>query len=599
MAKVSVQNSNWQDLGKAWQEAGQRWLHFWMPGLESTVAEPKPSAEKKNGSSMTMLPALLPSWLGMAAPVGIDAQAWAELTERYQARMRELWQNTALRQPGENGAAVAEPQEGDRRFHAPEWRSYPFFDLVKQAYLVNSEFWQEVADRWQGDPELKRKLEFFVHQYVDALAPSNFLLTNPEALKLALATEGKSLVQGLSNLADDLQRGRIAMSDDKAFAVGRNLAITPGAVIFRNDLIEIIQYTPTTEKVHARPLLIIPPCINKYYILDLQPDNSFVRFAVERGFSVFLVSWRNIPSSLAHLTFDDYLELGVFPAIEVAKSVSGSKTVNALGFCVGGALLSCALGVLAARGDKSVANVTLLTTMLDYSEPGDIGVYVEEDYLRTREPQLLSGGRVSGAELATAFASLRANDLVWSFVVNNYLKGRTPAAFDLLYWNGDSANLPGPMYVFYLRKMYLENRLREPGGVTVCAVPVDLGLIRQDAYVLAAREDHIVPWRAAYRSALLLGGEKRFVLGASGHIAGVINPASKNKRSYWFGAKLPDQPEDWERGAREIPGSWWPDWAEWLSERSGRMVAAPKLLGDGYHTPLDAAPGLYVLEKPD
>lgn len=546
-----------------------------------------------------MLPGMLPTWLGEHVPAGIDPTAWAELSQRYQQRMTDLWRNVASREPGETAPPVAQAEVGDRRFHGAEWQDYPFFDLVKQAYLLNAEFWREAADRLATNAETKRKMRFFVRQYIDALAPSNFLFTNPEALKLALASEGKSLTQGLANLAKDIQRGRIAMSDDKAFGVGRNLAITPGAVIFKNELIELIQYTPTTERVHARPLLIIPPCINKYYILDLQPENSFVRYAVARGFSVFLVSWRNVPSDLAHLTFDDYLNLGVFPAIDIAKEVSGSKIVNALGFCVGGALLSCALAVLAARGDKSIASVTLLTTMLDYSDPGEIGVYVDEDYLKAREPVLLSGGRVAGSELATAFASLRANDLVWSFFVNNYLKGKTPAAFDLLYWNGDSANLPGPMYVFYLRKMYLENKLREPGGLAVCGVPVNLGKIRQPAYVLAAREDHIVPWRSAYRSARLLGGETRFVLGASGHIAGVINPAEKNKRSYWSAAGLPATAEDWERAAGEVPGSWWPDWAAWLGARSGRLVAAPKVLGSAYHGPIEAAPGSYVLERPD
>ncbi|KAB2843473.1 MAG: alpha/beta fold hydrolase, partial [Burkholderiales bacterium] len=500
-----MQTPEWQELGKAWRDIGERWIHFWAPGLAPTGVTPN-SPKAGNGEGLSMLPGLLPSWLGMAPPEGVDVNAWSDLSARYQRRMSELWQTMLQRQPGEAGAVIAQPEEGDRRFHGAEWRDYPFFDLVKQAYLINAEFWKEAAERLASDPETKRKLSFFVRQYIDALAPSNYLATNPEALKLALASEGKSLSQGLANLAEDVRRGRIAMSDDKAFAVGQNLAITPGAVIFRNELIELIQYTPSTEKVRARPLLIIPPCINKYYILDLQPENSFVRFAVARGFSVFLVSWRNVPSSLAHLGFDDYLERGIFPAMEVVKAVSGSKTINTLGFCVGGALLSCALAVLAVRGDKSIASVTLLTTMLDYSEPGEIGVYVNEDYLKAREPVLVSGGRVSGAELATAFASLRANDLVWSFVVNNYLKGKTPAAFDLLYWNGDSANLPGPMYVFYLRHMYLENRLREPGGITVCGVPVELGRVGQPAYVLAAREDHIVPWRAAYRSALLLGG---------------------------------------------------------------------------------------------
>jgi polyhydroxyalkanoate synthase len=289
----------------------------------------------------------------------------------------------------------------------------------------------------------------------------------------------------------------------------------------------------------------------------------------------------------------------VFPAIEIAKAVSGSKTVNALGFCVGGALLACALAILAARGDKSVVSVTLLTTMLDYSEPGEIGVYVDEAYLKAREPALLTGGRVAGSELATAFASLRANDLVWSFVVNNYLKGRTPAAFDLLYWNGDSANLPGPMYAFYLRNMYIGNKLREPGGVSVCGVPIDLGRIRQPAFVLAAREDHIVPWHSAYRSAQLLGGEVDFVLAASGHIAGVINPASKNKRSFWHGEQLAGDPGRWDEASEEAAGSWWPRWSEWLASHGGRQKAAPKLLGNAQYKPLVAAPGTYVVERPD
>ncbi|MBI3149967.1 MAG: class I poly(R)-hydroxyalkanoic acid synthase [Betaproteobacteria bacterium] len=600
MTKHNTQDPNWQELGKAWQDLGQRWLHFWLPGPSAVPASAQvPIPEKNLGNGVQMLPGMLPTWSGMGPPAGIEIAAWQELCARYQQRLTELWQSVAQQQTGEAGAAVAQAEDGDRRFHGSEWREYPFFDLVKQAYLINAEFWNEAAERLATDPDTKRKLAFFVRQYVDAVAPSNFLATNPEALRLALASDGKSLTQGLSNLADDLRRGRIAMSDDKAFSVGRNLAVTPGAVVFRNDLIEIIQYTPSTEKVHARPLLIIPPCINKYYILDLQAENSFVRYAVSRGFSVFLVSWRNVPKSMAHLGFEDYLESGIFPAIDVTKAISGSTTISTLGFCVGGALLSCALAVLAVRGDKSVSSVTLLTTMLDYSEPGEIGVYVDEDYLKVREPALLSGGRVAGSELATAFASLRANDLVWSFVVNNYLKGRTPAAFDLLYWNGDSANLPGPMYVFYLRNMYLENRLREPGGITLCGVPIDLARVRQPAYVLATREDHIVPWRAAYRSALLLGGQQRFVLGASGHIAGVINPASKNKRNYWIGGSLPETPDAWEQAAREVPGSWWPDWAEWLTERSARLVAAPKLLGNKAYPPIEAAPGRYVIEKPD
>jgi poly[(R)-3-hydroxyalkanoate] polymerase subunit PhaC len=408
---------------------------------------------------------------------------------------------------------------------------------------------------------------------------------------------GASVAQGLANLIGDAQRGRITMTDESAFEVGRNLAVTPGSVVFRNDLIELIQYAPTTPEVYKRPLLIIPPCINKYYILDLGPENSFVRHAVASGHTVLMISWRNIPSQLGHLTWDDYLEQGVFAAIDAAREISGSRNINALGFCVGGTLLACALAVLAARREPVVASATLLTAMLDFADPGDIGVYVSHESLAAREPMLLSGGRVHGSELTSAFASLRPNELVWNYVVSNYLKGRTPPAFDLLYWNSDSANLPGPMYDYYLRNMYLDNRLRQPGALTMCGEAVDLSGIAMPTYVYASREDHIVPWRTAYRTVELLGGDAGFVLGASGHIAGVVNPPEKKRRNYWTNELLTDDPDDWLARAESHPGSWWPHWAAWLTEQAGARRPAPRHLGSARHRPLAPAPGTYVRER--
>jgi len=374
--------------------------------------------------------------------------------------------------------------------------------------------------------------------------------------------------------------------------------VTPGSVVFRNELVEVIQYAPTTPTVHARPLVIIPPCINKYYILDLQPSNSFVRHAVAQGFTTFIASWRNIPPALATLRWDDYLEGGVFATFDVAKAITGSRTINALGFCVGGTLLACALAALAARRDKSVASATLLTTMLDFADPGDIGVYVSEAFLTAREPALLAGQRLHGGELASAFSSLRANELVWNYVVNNYLMGRTPPPFDLLHWNGDSANLPGPMFAYYLRELYIRNRLREPGALTMAGERIDLSRIGAPAYVLATRDDHIVPWRSAYRTTQLLGGDSTFVLGASGHIAGVVNPPHPPKRNYWVGERLPEDPDAWLDGARSVDGSWWPHWFAWLARHAGRRRKTAPRLGSEVYPPLEDAPGRYVREAP-
>ncbi len=583
-ADESVASNPWTALQGQWQALGQQWAQWWTRAAGSLPVGGGPLAEF--GNSSIALPALPAAW--------IDPAAAAALTEQFNRKLEALWLATVQGAPKD--AAVT---HRDRRFATREWQDQPYFALLKDAYLLYAEYMKELADLAQADAAGKKRLEFIVRQYLDAIAPSNFLATNPDALKLALESGGTSLAQGLSNLATDAQRGRIAMTDESAFGVGVNLAVTPGSVVFRNELIELIQYAPTTKQVFHRPLVIIPPCINKYYILDLQPDNSFVRYAVEQGHTVFMVSWRNIPTALGSLSWDDYLEDGVLTAIEQVRAITGSKTVNTLGFCVGGTLLASALAVLAARRASPVASVTLLTTMLDFSDPGDIGVYISRDALTAREPMLRSGQRVQGSELAGAFASLRANELVWNYVVGNYLKGQTPPAFDLLYWNGDSSNLPGPMYLDYVTNMYLDNRLREPGALSMCGQQVDLGRIALPAYIYASREDHIVPWRSAYQTVGLLGGDPTFVLGASGHIAGVINPASKNRRNYWTNELLTDDADDWLARADSCPGSWWPHWAAWLAEHGGALHPAPARQGDPRHPPLDAAPGRYVAEHVD
>jgi len=523
-----------------------------------------------------------------------ESERWAEVQQRYLQTQMQLWQNLLAAKPGEASEAVVAPDKGDRRFHGSEWQRLPFFDYLRQSHLLNARFLEEVIQSSKLDPETKRKTAFFARQGLDALSPSNYPGTNPEVLKLALETEGKSLAAGLQNLVADMEKGHISMTDETAFEVGRNLAITDGAVVYENELMQLIRYRPLTPEVHERPYLLIPPFINKYYILDLQPENSFVRFLLEQGQQVFLVSWRNIPPELGAKTWDDYIEQAVFRAMDVTLALSGQQKLNMLGFCVGGTLLACALAVLRVRGDDRVASLTLLTTMLEFSDVGEISVYVDQAYVQKRETDFAQGGIVHGRELAMTFASLRANELIWFFVVNNYLKGRTPDAFDLLYWNSDSANLPGRLYVWYVRNMYLENRLKHPGGVQCCGVPVDLRRVDMPAFVLAAREDHIVPWNSAYRSAQLLGGDVRFVLAASGHIAGVINPAAKNRRSHWVADGMPPEPGAWLEGASQTPGSWWPRLADWLATHAGAKVPAPGRLGNDQYPEIEPAPGRYV-----
>ncbi|TMH19731.1 MAG: class I poly(R)-hydroxyalkanoic acid synthase [Betaproteobacteria bacterium] len=529
--------------------------------------------------------------------VGVDSAKFAALQGRYLQLHAALWQSALTREAGRDATPIAPPDRGDRRFSSAEWQRIPWFDYLRQSYLINSRFLSDWIEALEAEPRAKERLRFIARQFSDAMSPANFAATNPEALRLALETKGESLTQGIRQLLEDVHKGRISTTDESVFEVGKNLAVTEGAVVFENELIQLIQYKPVTPTVFKQPLVMFPPCINKYYILDLQPENSLVRYAVEQGHPVFMVSWRNITEELGHLTWDDYVEIGVLKALEVARAICAAEKVNALGFCVGGTMLGAGLAVMAARGDNRVESATFLASMLDFADTGEIGLFVDESSAAVREAAIGKGGIMPGRDLALVFSALRANDLVWSYVVNNYLKGKSPEAFDLLYWNADSTNLPGPMYCWYVRNTYLENRLREPGKAVVLGVPVDLGKITVPAYVLATREDHIVPWHTAYRTTQLLGGEMRFVLGASGHVAGIINPVSKNKRSHWLGAKLAADPEEWLAGATEKPGSWWTDWSTWIEGFGGERVKARTRLGNTKFKPIEAAPGRYVKHR--
>ncbi len=538
------------------------------------------------------------------APIQMGAPEPARLTalqQEFLQQQTQLWNAMLARgKPGNEAADgfAVQAEPGDRRFSAPEWKQSPIFDYIHQSYLLNARYLKELVEIAPvEDDKAKNRLRFLARQYLDAVAPSNFAATNPEFIKLAVETKGQSITDGINNLIKDFEKGRISMTDDTAFEVGKNLATTAGAVVFENELIQLVQYSPLTETVAKRPLVIVPPCINKFYILDLQAENSFVRYAVEQGNTVFLVSWRNVKAEQGKLGWNDYLEQGPLTALRVAREISGEEKVNALGFCVGGTILSSALAVLAARGEDWVASLTLLTTLLDFSDTGEIGLFIDEQSCATRDATIGKGGLLTGRELAGTFSALRANDLIWNYVSGNYLKGQKPQAFDLLYWNSDSTNLSGPFAAWYMRNLYLNNSLRIPGKLEMCGAKVDLGQVKMPNYLLATREDHIVPWQTAYQSARLLGGASRFVLGASGHIAGVVNPASKNKRSYWVNDDSKPDAEAWLAAAEEKKGSWWADWSAWLKQHADGDCPARAKLGGGGYKQIEPAPGRYVKEK--
>ena len=545
---------------------------------------------------MDYLGKVSPQSATMPPPVA-DPQALTALQKQFSDQQMSLWQSVLGKQQGQPPVFQVAPESGDRRFSAPEWKESPIYDYLHQAYLLNTQYLKQLVELMPAqDEKSKERMRFLARQMADAMAPSNFAATNPEFIKLALETKGQSITDGINNLLKDFEKGRISMTDESLFEVGRNIATTEGAVVFENDVMQLLQYAPLTAKVHSRPLLIVPPCINKYYIMDLQPDNSLVRYAIEQGNTVFLVSWRNPKEAQGNLGWDDYLANGPIAAIEVVREITKVKQINALGFCVGGTILTSALAVLKARGEDPVASLTLLTTLLDFSDTGEIGLFIDENGVASREATIGQGGLLPARDLQNTFSFLRANDLVWNYVTGNYLKGQKPQAFDLLYWNSDSTNLPGPFAAWYMRNMYLENNLRVPGKLTMCGQKVDLGSLDMPVYLLATREDHIVPWQSAYQSTRLLKGKARFVLGASGHIAGVINPVSKNKRSYWINDEVQSEAAGWLTAAEEKKGSWWSDWATWLLPLSGEQ-RAPRKPGNTKYKPIEPAPGRYVKER--
>jgi polyhydroxyalkanoate synthase len=487
----------------------------------------------------------------------------------------------------------------DRRFKGEAWAHNPMAAFTAAAYLLNTRTMMALTDAADTDAKTKARIQFAVEQWAAAAAPSNYLALNAEAQQKAIETKGESISKGIQNLLHDMQQGHVSMTDESLFEVGKNVATTEGKVVFENEFFQLLEYKPLTAKVYERPFLFIPPCINKFYILDLQPENSFIRYAVAQGHRTFVVSWRNPDESLRNTTWDNYVEDVAIQAIKVVQEIGGSKQINALGFCVGGTILSNALAVLAARGEKPVASATLLTTLIDFTDTGVLDVFIDEAFVKFREGQFAKGGLMKGKDMASTFSFLRPNDLVWNYVVGNYLKGETPPPFDLLYWNSDSTNLPGPMYAWYLRNTYLENNLIKPGKAKVCGEKIDLRKVDMPLYIYGSREDHIVPIGGAYASTQVFPGKKRFVMGASGHIAGVINPPAANKRCYWTGSEtsFPQDAEQWIGKAKEHAGSWWTDWSAWLKTHAGKQIAAPKAYGKGKHKAIEAAPGRYVKER--
>ena len=519
----------------------------------------------------------------------------------------KLWQSTATRMMGGEGAEaepVVEPEPGDRRFKDPSWSENNVFDYIKQSYLLTSRWMQNTVGDVEGlDDKDAQKVDFYTRQFVEALSPSNFVMTNPEVLRVTAESGGENLLNGLKNLLQDMDEGKgrlkIRMTDEDAFEVGRNVATTPGQVVFQNDLMQLIQYEPSTKKVCKQPLLIIPPWINKYYILDLRKENSFIQWAVDQGNTVFVISWVNPDEKLAAKTFDDYMLEGPLAALDAIEQATGEKAVNAVGYCIGGTLLACTLAYMAAKKDNRIKSATYFTTMVDFKDAGELGVFIDEEQIASIEAKMAEKGYLEGAHMATTFNMMRGNDLIWSFVVNNYLLGKEPFPFDLLYWNSDATRMAAAMHSFYLRKFYLENKLIEPGGITLDGVALDLGKIKVPTYVISTQEDHIAPWMSTYAATVLYGGPVRFVLSGSGHIAGVVNPPAAKKYGYWTNAKHPKNPETWLKNADQHKGSWWPDWDKWVKPHAGKKDVPARKPGDGKLKVLEAAPGSYAKVRSD
>jgi polyhydroxyalkanoate synthase len=530
----------------------------------------------------------------MMADPGKFMQAQVSLWQDYMT----LWQRTAERFLGGASAPLVEPAVSDKRFKDAAWSDSTLFDFIKQSYLLTARWLQATVKEIDGlDDKTARKVDFYTRQFVDAMAPSNFLLTNPEVLRTTIESGGENLVNGLRHVLDDLERGKgklmIKMTDMEAFKLGENIGVTPGKIVYQNDLMQLIQYAPATAMVKRRPLLIMPPWINKYYILDLRPGNSFIKWAVEQGHTVFVVSWVNPDERLAQKRFDDYMFEGPLAALDAIEQATGEREVNVIGYCLGGTLLAATLAYMDVKGDDRFKSATYFVALTDFSEPGELSVFIDEDQLHALDERMKSHGYLNGSDMAASFNMLRANDLIWSFVVNNYLLGKEPFPFDLLYWNSDSTRMPAEMHSFYLRNMYQENKLVVPGGIAVGGVPVDLRRITLPSFLLSTKEDHIAPWKSTYAATQIYKGPVKFVLAASGHIAGVVNPPGQGKYGHWQNPELPKSPDAWLEGATFHQDSWWPTWEAWVSEFAGGEVAA-RHPGDGKLKPIEDAPGSYV-----
>jgi polyhydroxyalkanoate synthase len=523
-------------------------------------------------------------------------QAQVELWQQYM----KLWQVTAQRMMGQTVEPVAEPARGDKRFNDPAWKDEVVFDYLKQSYLLTARWLQGTIKQVEGvDDKTARKVDFYTRQFIDAVSPSNFAMTNPQVVKATVESKGENLLKGLQNLLADLERGKgqlaIRQTDMDAFKVGENIATTPGKVVYQNDIMQLIQYAPATEEVHEVPLLIVPPWINKFYILDLKPENSFIKWATEQGYTVFVISWVNPNEQLAKMVFEDYMKLGPLSALDAIEKATGQRKASAIGYCIGGTLMAATLAYMAARNDDRIVACTFFTAQVDFSEPGELGVFIDEDQLASVEEMMGKKGYLEGSEMATTFNMLRANDLIWSFVVNNYLMGKDPFPFDLLYWNADATRMPAAMHSYYLRNMYQKNLLCQPGGIVLDNVPIDLRNIRIPVYIQAGKEDHIAPVRSVYKATQLFSGPVRFMLAGSGHIAGVVNPPRNKKYQHWLNetTKNPPTLAEWQAGAKEFPGSWWNDWNKWLSALSGPKVPA-RVPGTAGLPAIEDAPGSYV-----
>ncbi len=523
-------------------------------------------------------------------------QAQVELWQQYM----KLWQVTAQRMMGQTVEPVAEPARGDKRFNDPAWKDEVVFDYLKQSYLLTARWLQGTIKEVEGvDEKTARKVDFYTRQFIDAVSPSNFAMTNPQVVKATVESKGENLLKGLQNLLGDLERGKgnllIRQTDMDAFKVGGNVATTPGKVVYQNDIMQLIQYAPSTEEVYEVPLLIVPPWINKFYILDLKPENSFIKWATEQGYTVFVVSWVNPDERLSKMVFEDYMNQGPLAALDAIEKATGQRKASAIGYCIGGTLMAATLAYMAARNDDRIVACTFFTAQVDFSEPGELGVFIDEDQLASVEEMMGKKGYLEGSEMATTFNMLRANDLIWSFVVNNYLMGKDPFPFDLLFWNADATRMPAAMHSYYLRNMYQKNLLSQPGGIVLDNVPIDLRNIQIPVYIQAGKEDHIAPVRSVYKATQLFSGPVRFMLAGSGHIAGVVNPPRNKKYQHWLNEtdKNPPTLAEWQAGAKEFPGSWWHDWDKWLSALSGPKVAA-RVPGTAGLPAIEDAPGSYV-----